>query len=110
MTDRNVRIRDVPDEGAYVVEVDGRRAGKAEYRVRNDRKVFVHTEIDDEFSGMGLGTRLVAHALDDVRSEGGQMVPLCPFFAAYIKRHPEYEAIVDRELTGHYHARRARGS
>lgn len=110
MTDGSVRIRDVPDEEAYVVEVEGRRAGKAEYRVRNGRRVFVHTEIDDEFSGMGLGTRLVAHALDDVRSAGGQMVALCPFFATYIKRHPEYEDIVDRELTEHYNARQARGS
>lgn len=110
MTDRNVLIRDVPEEEAYVVEVDGRRAGKAEYRIRENRKVFVHTEIDDEFSGMGLGTSLVVHALDDVRSQGGQMVPLCPFFASYIRRHPEYEDIVDHDLTDRYHARRAERS
>jgi hypothetical protein len=35
------------------------------------------------------------------------MVPICPFFAAYLKRHPEYEDVVDRELTDRIH--RARG-
>lgn len=108
MTEPRVDIRDMPDEGAYVIEVDGRRAGKAEYRIRDDRLVFVHTEIGDEFSGMGLGTRLVVHALEDVRAKGDLMAPLCPFFASYIRRHPEYEDVVDRELTDRLNAKRRR--
>jgi uncharacterized protein len=39
----------------------------------------------------------VADALDDIRSRGLQVVPLCPFVAAYIRRHPEYEDLVTRE-------------
>lgn len=96
---REISIADMPEERAFVVTVDGVRAGKAEYRVRDGRQVFFHTEVDDEFSGIGLGTRLVRHALDDVRSRGGMVVPLCPFFAAYIKRHPEYDVLVDHEMT-----------
>lgn len=106
MTDRRIDIRDDPEEKAYVIDVDGRRAGKAEYRSRDDLKVFVHTEIDDEFEGMGLGTRLVKYALDDVRASGGRMVPLCPFFAAYLKRHPEYEDLVDREMFKRFNAKK----
>ena len=100
MTDqREIEIRDSPEEGAYVIEVDGERAGKAEYLMRESRHVFTHTEVDDAFSGEGLATRLVRFALDDVRDRGGQVVPLCPFFAAYIQRHPEYEELVDRKMT-----------
>jgi len=107
----SVEIRDDPDEGAYVIEVDGRRAGKAEYRIRVGHHVFVPTEIADEFSGMGLATELVRHALDDVRSQGGSVVPICPFFASYIRRHPEYEDLVDREMTDRVErARREKGS
>lgn len=107
MTEPKVEIRDDPEEGAYVIEVDGERAGKAVYHMRGGRHLFVHTEIDDRFSRMGLGTRLVQYALDDVRAKQGTMVPICPFFAAYLKRHPEYEDVVDRELTDRIH--RARG-
>jgi len=94
-----IEIRDDPDAGAYVIEVDGLPAGKAVYHMRGGRHLFVHTEVDDEFSGMGLGTRLVRFALDDVRSGNGTVVPICPFFAAFIKRHPEYQDIVDQEVT-----------
>lgn len=100
MTDeREIEIHDAPEEGAYVVDVDGERAGRAEYLVRDGRHVFTHTEVDDAFSGEGLATKLVRFALDDVRDRGGQVVPLCPFFAAYIQRHQEYEELVDRKMT-----------
>jgi len=107
MTESTIELRDEPDEGAYVVEVDGERAGKAEYVVRDGRRVFVHTEVDKRFSGMGLGSRLARFALDDVRESDGKAVPLCPFIAAYIARHPEYEDLVDREMTEMYEARRS---
>lgn len=106
MTDQRIEIRDDPEEGAYVVEVDGERAGKAVYHMRGGRHLFVHTEIDDQFAGTGLGTQLVRYALDDVRAKGGTMVAICPFFAAYIDRHPDYLDIVDRELTERIHRRK----
>ena len=94
----NVRIWDDEENHRYALEVDGTPAGMAVYHLRGGRHFFVHTEVDDEFSGRGLGTRLVKAALDDVREAGGRVVPLCPLFAAYIKRHPEYEELVDREI------------
>ena len=94
----NVRIWDDRENHRYSLEVDGQQAGMAVYHLRGGRHFFVHTEVDDEFSGRGLGTRLVKTALDEVRSAGGKVVPLCPLFAAYIQRHPEYEDVVDHEI------------
>lgn len=108
MTDPTIEIRDDPEEGAYVVEVDGQRAGKAVYHMRGGRHLFVHTEIDDRYSGVGLGKRLVRYSLDDVRSKQGTMVPICPFFASYLKEHPEYQDIVDGELTDRINRARER--
>jgi predicted GNAT family acetyltransferase len=99
VTEPRIEIRDDPEEGAYVIEVDGERAGKAVYHMRGGRHLFVHTEIDDRFAGSGLGTQLVRYALDDIRANGATMVPICPFFASYIDGHPDYLDIVDRELT-----------
>ncbi len=99
MSEPQVIVRDSPDEHAYVIEVDGVRAGKAVYHLRGGRHIFVHTEVDDAWSGHGLGSKLAAYALDDVRAHGGSVVALCPFIAAYIRRHPEYQDIVDEELT-----------
>lgn len=94
----DVRIWDDKENHRYSLDVDGRRVGMAVYHLRGGRHFFVHTEVDDEFSGRGLGTRLVKYSLDDVRANGGMVVPLCPMFAAYIKRHPEYEDLVDQAI------------
>jgi predicted GNAT family acetyltransferase len=53
---------------------------------------FVHTEIDPAFEGRGLGSKLAAGALADVRAHGDRIAATCPFIAAYLKRHPEEAA------------------
>jgi predicted GNAT family acetyltransferase len=106
--EREITIRDAPEEVAYVIDVDGTRAGRAEYRMSDGRHVFTHTETDDSFSGQGIASRLVKYALEDVRAREGRVVPLCPFFASYIKRHPEYEDLVDHEMTMEFKKRQKR--
>lgn len=90
-----ISVRDDLEEGAFVIEVDGIRAGKADYRISDGRVIFTHTEISDAFSGRGLGSRLARYALDDVVRRELLIVPRCPFIAAYIRRHPEYQEMVD---------------
>ncbi|HEX6220493.1 MAG TPA: GNAT family N-acetyltransferase [Acidimicrobiia bacterium] len=107
--DQEIEIRAAQDEGAYVIDVGGLRAGRAEYLMRDGRHIFTHTEIDADFSRRGLANKLVKFALDDVLSGGGQVVPLCPFFAAYIQRHPDYEELVDHKMTMDIKKRRERG-
>ena len=48
-----------------------------------------HTEVPSALEGRGVGTALVRAALAHVRAEGAQVMPLCPFVVAYVKRHPE---------------------
>ena len=52
--------------------------------------MFTHTEIDAACEGRGFGTRLVRGALENARREGLHVLPLCPFVAAIVRRHPEY--------------------
>lgn len=93
-----IEIVDDQDEHAYVINVDGKRAGKAVYHLRGGRYFFVHTEIEPDMNGRGFGRRLVEFALEDVKAKDGAVVPICPFFRAYIKRHPEYDGLVDHEI------------
>ncbi|HEU5144763.1 MAG TPA: GNAT family N-acetyltransferase [Dermatophilaceae bacterium] len=80
--------------------------GKARYAPSGDGtgRVFFHTEVDDAYSGQGLAGRLVAAALDETVADGLRIVPVCPFVATYVKRHPEYAAHVD-EPTGDHRTR-----
>lgn len=87
-------VRDNPRERRYEALVDGRVAGVVFYRERDDAIVLVHTEVAPEFEGQGIGGRLVAGTLDDIRSRGLQIVPRCPFVRSYLARHPEYADLV----------------
>ena len=93
-----LEVRDNPGESRFEVLEDGVVAGFAVYRRRPGRIIFVHTEVDPAFGGRGIGGRLAAGALDAARAAGDRVLPLCPFIAAYIDDHPEYQDLVDTRM------------
>ena len=95
----DVIVRYDPDRHRYEVLVDGALAGFAVYHVRGGRHLFVHTEVDDAFEGRGIGSALARGALDDVRRQGGRVVPVCPFIAGWIDKHPDYADLVYVAMT-----------
>jgi predicted GNAT family acetyltransferase len=90
----NPEVVDNEAEHQYEIWKDGRRAGLAAYRLGRGEITIVHTEIDDAFEGQGLGGQLAKATLDDSRARGLAVVPVCPFFGGYIKRHLEYLDLV----------------
>ena len=87
-------VADNPQKHRFELRFDETVAGFAAYRLEPDRVVFTHTEVDPQFEGQGLGSKLAAGALDAVREKGLAIVAQCPFIAAYVKRHPEYQDLV----------------
>jgi len=95
--DAVIEVVAVPEERRYEILVDGARAGHAEYVRKGGLVIFTHTEIDPAFEGQGIGSKLARGSLDAVRAEGAPVVPLCPFIAGYVEKHPEYDDLVDHE-------------
>ncbi len=85
----------------YEVHIDGDVA-LMQYRLEGDRIVYLHTEVPAALEGRGIGSTLARAALDDARARNLAVVPLCPFVSGYIRRHPEYQPLVDPA----YHPRR----
>lgn len=81
-----------PEAERLEIRVDGELAGYLEYRRLSGRIAYTHTEVDPRFKGGGVGGRLVRAGLELARSEGVKAVPLCPFFKAWVARHPEEAA------------------
>ena len=79
----------------YEILVGGRLAGFTEYRDRDAQRVFFHTEIDEAFAGQGLASVLVQQALEDVRTSGRRIVPVCPYVAKFLQKHAEFTDITD---------------
>jgi hypothetical protein len=88
-------VQDNPDRHRFEITADGETAGFAAYRIRDGAVVITHTQILPEHRGGGIGAELARHTLDTLRERGVRVVPSCPYFAAYIARHPEYADLVD---------------
>jgi predicted GNAT family acetyltransferase len=89
-------VCDNPDQHRYELLIGDSVVGEIQYHHRrsSDRIAFIHTEVSPELGGHGLASKLVAGALDDVRTHGLRVVPICPFVCTYLRRHPEYEDLV----------------
>jgi hypothetical protein len=93
-------VTDNPERARYEILVDGDLGGYAAYRDNNGRRVFIHTVVDPDYEGHGVGSTLAQRALDDVRAKGLRATPRCRFIAAYIDRHPTYADLVAEGSSG----------
>ena len=78
----------------YQAQIDGSLA-LIQYKRRGNDIVLLHTEVPAALEGRGVGSALARSALEDARARHLTVVPLCPFVSAYIRRHPEYLAVVE---------------
>jgi len=90
-----VEIENNEAESRWEVKLDDRVVGFAEYKSRPDRVTFIHTEVDQDFEGQGIGSRLARTVLDDAVARGLRITLYCPFIRSYVDRHPEYEQYID---------------
>ncbi|NLU63490.1 N-acetyltransferase [Rhodococcus sp. HNM0563] len=93
----DISVSHNPQRSRYEILDGDTVVGHADYRDgEGTRRVFVHTEVDENYGGLGLAGRLVKFALDDVAAHDGRIVPVCPYVARYVAEHHEYDTIVDR--------------
>lgn len=81
----------------FELHLDGELIGLAEYYDADGVREFPHTEVNPALQGRGHAGRLVGEALKATADEGLKVEPLCPFVAGYMRRHPEYQALVTGE-------------
>jgi predicted GNAT family acetyltransferase len=88
-------IRDNPDKHRFETDLGDGSVAIAEYTLPKGKIVFSHTEVPPAHEGQGIGSALIRFALAAARERGLQVIPICPFFAAYMKRHEETHDLLD---------------
>ncbi|WP_433434465.1 GNAT family N-acetyltransferase [Nonomuraea sp. CA-141351] len=96
----SIEVVDNSTESRFEVLVDGKVAGFTDYRLLPTKIVFTHTEVLPAYEGQGLASKLIGYALQASADTGLRVVPLCPFVAKYIERHPEFQELVDTSFGG----------
>jgi uncharacterized protein len=82
------RVADNPAAMRYELYVGDELAGLIMYARRDRVVTLLHTEVEPEYGGQGLGGKLVSAVLDDLDEKGLRMVPSCPFVRSYLERNP----------------------
>jgi predicted GNAT family acetyltransferase len=85
-----------PELQRFETVVDGRLALCA-YRLEGALLVLHHTEVPSALQGQGLAAALVAAALAWARSRGLKVRPSCSYVAAYMRRHPEAQDLLEQQ-------------
>ena len=96
MTDSTSRtVRENRDRHRFEIDLGGGEIAFAEYRLSEGRIEFTHTVVPPAHEGQGIGTLLVAAGLAAARERGLKVIPACPFFADYMKKHSEAQDLLD---------------
>lgn len=95
MAERQLAIRDNRDRQRFEADLGDGALAIAAYTLQPDAITFTHTEVPPNHEGKGVGTALIRFALRDARERGLKVIPLCPFFAAYMRSHVEAQDLLD---------------
>jgi uncharacterized protein len=98
--DQEIAVTNNEAKRRYEAWVDGHLAVLT-YEREGDSIIYLHTGVPSAVSGRGIANLLAKTALDEARAQKRIVVPQCPFVAAYIRRHPEYLALVAESQRAH---------
>ncbi|WP_035304221.1 GNAT family N-acetyltransferase [Brevundimonas aveniformis] len=93
MSDLDLDIRDEAKNKRYALTVDGETA-VVTYNLIQGGLMVTETIVPIPLEGRGIASRMARHVLADVKGRGLVILPVCPFFAAYLKKHPEWADVV----------------
>jgi uncharacterized protein len=92
-------IRDNTEARRYELEVGGQLA-VVTYNLSEPNLMITETLVPEELEGQRVGSRLAEHVIEDARGRGLAIIPVCPFFSAYLQRHPEHADVVHATYRG----------
>ena len=66
------------------------------YRFYKNDVALMHTDVPAKLGNKGIASALAKHALEWAKEHHKKVMVYCPFVASYLKRHPEYNVLVDK--------------
>ena len=91
----NIEHVDTKTKGYFRAIEDELEAGLMTYTWANENLFIIdHTEVASEFSGQGVGKKMVMAAVEFARSKEIKILPLCPFAKSVFNKTPEIQDVL----------------
>lgn len=95
MSDIVITREDGELKGRYVARIEGIAAeGEIEFTYPKPGIISAnHTRVPEAMGGRGVAGALLAFMLEDARTNGFRIVPVCPYVRGQYAKHPEWAAL-----------------
>ena len=94
----NYELIDNTEEKQFEFHI-GKYKPLIEYIISKNGEIYLtHTEVPVELEGKGIGSQLVEKVLAEIEKRELRLVPMCPFVAGYIQKHPEWKRLIMRGI------------
>jgi len=82
-------------KGGFKAIEDEKVAGEMTYVWAGPGKIIIdHTEVNPDFSGKGVGKKLVLEAVKYARDTKVKILPLCPFAKSVFDKNPDLQDVL----------------
>jgi predicted GNAT family acetyltransferase len=92
-------IRDNTELHRYELPV-GDEVAVVAYNLSGQNLMITETLVPEALEGQGIASRLARHVIADARARDLLILPVCPFFSAYLQKHPEHAEVVHPTYRG----------
>jgi len=95
----NADIHDNTESHRYELPV-GSEVAVVIYNLSGQNLMITETLVPVALEGQGIASRLAKHVIADARTRNLLILPVCPFFSAYLQKHPEHADVVHPTYRG----------
>ena len=118
MADNRFHVQHEPEQSRYVLidrgedGAQGKEIGEERYLdvegADRPERILHHTVVSPDYGGQGLASVLVKFVVEDAIASGLGIVPVCPYVARWLPKHPEYGEHVVAPTSAHLAELRSR--
>ena len=93
----NIQHESAENTGRFYLEENNTTLAELDYQLKNKTLLILHTEVDKNLAGKGVGRELVAAAVDYVRNNSLTINATCPYAKKVLDRTPEVADVYNAE-------------
>lgn len=97
---KNIPLVNNEAEKRFEIEIDGSFAF-INYKELDGKIALIHTETDPALAGQGAASAVVEKTLHYIKEHDQQVLPVCSYVFAILKKHPEWKHMVDKGFNGY---------
>lgn len=97
---QNIPLKNDDQKKRFEIEVNGHYAF-INYGEMKNSTALVHTEAEPQLQGTGAAEAVVEKTLQYLRERNQTILPYCPYIMNFIRKNPEWKALVDQHFIGY---------